>query len=197
MSGLELNKIAAAVLVAGLVGMVVGKTSSILYNPQTELETRGYSIAVAEGAGTGAAEKKEEGPVQIAAFLADASAEKGQSLIKPCATGHSFEQGGPDKVGPNLWAVLGSKHAHKEGYSFSKALAAMHDKTWDFQALSEFLEKPAKYVPGTKMAYAGMKKPEDRAAVLLYLNSLGSNLPLPPPPAEAPAEAPADAPVAQ
>ncbi len=188
MSGIELNKIAAAVLVAGLIGMIVGKTASALYHPVTEPKARGYSIAVSD-APVDAAATKDAGPVQIAPLLAAASAEKGAGLTKPCATCHSFEQGGPDKVGPNLWGIVGSKHAHKEGYAYSKAMLDQHGQTWDFQSLSEFLTKPAAYVPGTKMAFAGIKKPEDRAAVIAYLNSLGSNLPLPK--AEAAAEAPA------
>lgn len=186
MSGLELNKIAAAVLVAGLVGMIVGKTAGGLYDPQETPEKRGYSIEVTEAPAAG--EQKAAGPVAIAPFLAEANAAKGEGLIKPCVTCHSFEQGGPDKVGPNLWGILGNKHAHKSGYSYSKAMAETSGKNWDFQSLSEFLTKPAAYLPGTKMAYAGMKKPEDRAAVLVYLNSLGSNLPLPKVEAAAPAE---------
>lgn len=186
MSGLELNKVAAAVLVAGLVGMVVGKTSSVLYATEAMPETRGYTIAVAEDASAGATAKKETGPVDIALYLSSASAEKGAGLTKPCTTCHSFEQGGPDKVGPNLWGVVGNHRAHKAGYPYSNAMAEHSGEKWDFQSLSEFLTKPAAYVPGTKMAFAGIKKPEDRASVLLYLNSLGSNLPIPAAPTPTP-----------
>lgn len=179
MAGLELNKIAAAVLVAGIVGVVVGKTTSALYDPETALETRGYSIEVSEDATAGGTAKKDAGPVDILPYLASASAEKGAGLTKPCATCHSFEQGGPDKVGPNLWGVVGGSRAHKAGFAYSSAMMEHHGEKWDFQSLSEFLTKPAAYVPGTRMAFAGIKKPEDRAAVIVYLNSLGSNLPLP------------------
>lgn len=191
MSGLELNKIAAAVLVAGITGIVVAKTAAGLYAPEAEPKTRGYTIEVAENTGAGDAAKKDVGPVDITLHLASASAEKGQSLTKPCATCHSFEQGGPDKVGPNLWGTVGNHRAHKDGYAYSSGMLEHKGEKWDFQSLSEFLEKPAKYVPGTKMAFAGIKKPEDRAAVIVYLNSLGSNLPIPAAPAAPAEEAPA------
>lgn len=191
MSGLELNKIAAAVLVAGITGIVVAKTAGGLYDPQTDIKTRGYAIEVTEDAGAGSAAPKDTGPVDITLHLASASVEKGQGLTKPCVTCHSFEQGGPDKVGPNLWGVVGNHRAHKDGYAYSSAMLEHKAEKWDFQSLSEFLEKPAKYVTGTKMAFAGLKKPEDRAAVIVYLNSLGSNLPIPAAPVAPAEEAPA------
>lgn len=184
MSGLELNKIAASVLVAGLVGMIVSKTASSLYHPETNPKERGYRIEVTEDAASTSAPAAAAAPVDIAAFLADTSAEKGAGLTKACVTCHSFEKGGPDKVGPNLWGVVGNHRAHKQGYAYSKAFTDQASKTWDFQALSEYLTKPAAYIPGNKMAFAGIKKPEERAAVIAYLNSL-SDRPLPIPPAPA------------
>ncbi len=188
MSGLELNKIAAAVLVAGLTAMVVGKTTSLLYSPDTKVEKRGYSIAVSEDAGADTGKPKATGPVDITALLADATKEKGEGLTKPCVTCHSFEKGGPHKVGPNLWGVVGNHKAHAEGFAFSKAIQDRSSEKWGFQELSEFLTKPAAYVPGTKMAFAGIKKPEDRAAVIVYLNAM-SDSPLPIPTAPAAADA--------
>lgn len=186
MSGLELNKIAAAVLVAGLVGMVVSKTAGALYHPETNPEIRGYSIEVAENTAATAPAAKA-GPVDIAPLLAAASVEKGTGLTKPCTTCHTFEKGGADKIGPNLWGIVGSNRAHKQGYAYSKAMVDQASNTWDFQALSEYLTKPAAYIPGNKMAFAGLNKPEDRAAVIVYLNSMSDN-PLPLPAAAAPEE---------
>lgn len=198
---LETNKIAAAVLLAGLVAMVVGKVADGLYDQNKPAEKRGYSIAGAEEAGAGASAVAEVKPVDILPFLAKAEASVGEGLVKPCVACHTFDQGGPAKVGPNLYGVVGNHHAHMEGFAYSKPMAALTDKKWDFQALSEFLEKPAKAIPGTKMAFAGIKKPEDRASVIAYLNSLSAS-PVPVPavkdvPAEEPAKEDKAAPAAK
>lgn len=195
MSGLELNKIAASVLVAGLVAMVAGKVTDALYQPNLSPEKRGYSVAGAETEQPGEAAATEEAPVDIATFLASADAGKGAEMVKPCTTCHTFGNGEPNKVGPNLWGIVGAKRAHRSDFAYSKGLAGMGGN-WDYQGLSEFLTKPSKYIPGTKMSFAGYKKPEDRAAVLAYLQKQsGSPVPFPAPVAKAaaPAEKPVDA----
>ncbi|MFO1243418.1 MAG: cytochrome c family protein [Rickettsiales bacterium] len=185
---LEMNKIAAAVLLSGLIAMVVGKVADGLYDQNEPAEKRGYSIAGAEDTSATASAATEVKPVDILPYLAKAQAAAGEGLVKPCLACHTFQKGEPAKVGPNLYGVVGNHHAHMEGFAYSKAMASLSDKKWDFQTLSEFLEKPAKVVPGTKMAFAGLKKPEDRANVIAYLNSL-SDAPLPVPAATAaPAE---------
>lgn len=204
MSGFELNKLAAAVLMAGIIAMITGHVTGVLYHPEEEPETRGYQIAGAEEAGDGgvAVEKKDEGPVNILAFMAAADIAKGEALTKKCAACHGFDKGGAHKVGPNLYGILGKDIASAAGYAYSDALAALPG-SWGFQEMSEFLTKPKDYAPGTKMAFIGLKKPEDRANMIAYLRSLsGSPLPIPAytPPAEAvveevPAEAEADVPV--
>jgi cytochrome c len=200
MDGFERNKIAAAILLAGVVAMSVSLTVNGLYGGDEghhgEAPKRGYQIEVAEETAGGAV-AEEKKPVDIAAFFAGASVEKGASLTAACQACHSFDKGGANKVGPNLYGVVDNHHAHHPDYSYSNAMAATKDKIWDVQHLSEFLEKPKAYLPGTKMAYPGMKKPEDRASLILYLHSLSdSPKPLPAPKAvEAPAPA-ADAPTA-
>ncbi len=191
MSGLELNKIAAAVLVAGLLAMVISKVTDVLYDPILTPEKRGYSVAGAETEQPGAAPAAEEKPVDITTFLASADPAKGEALAKPCTTCHTFEQGGANKVGPNLWGVVGNKHGHKEDFTYSKAMGE-HPGTWGYQELSEFLTKPAKYLPGTKMAFAGLKKPEDRANILAYMNKMSGSPVAYPKPQAAPEEKAAD-----
>jgi cytochrome c len=116
----------------------------------------------------------------LAALLAAADPAQGQTVAKKCAACHNFEKGGPNKVGPNLWDIVGAKHAHKDDYSYSKAMSDMADKEWSYAELDAFLAAPKTYVPGTKMTFVGIKKPEDRAALIAYLRSLSdSPKPLP------------------
>jgi cytochrome c len=201
MQNLEMNKIAAAILLAGVIGMSISIITESLHGGHESGEheaKRGYTI---EGAETAAAETGAAvatGPVDILPYLQTVDLKAGEALVKRCTSCHSFEKGGANKVGPNQWGIVGSQHAHKDDYTYSDALKAMHDKKWGFQEMSDFLENPKKYVAGTKMAYAGLKKPEERANLIAYLNTL-SDSPLPIPkvdpaatkPAE-PAAAPAD-----
>ena len=104
-------------------------------------------------------------------MLASADAGKGAKIAKKCASCHSFNKGGKNKVGPNLWNIVNKSKASVDGYKYSKALAG-HGGAWDWDALNGFLANPKAYVKGTKMAYAGLKKDGDRAAMLAYLRSL-------------------------
>ena len=116
----------------------------------------------------------------LAALLTAADPAQGQTIAKKCDACHNFEKGGPNKVGPNLWDIVGAKHAHKDDYSYSDAIKGMADKEWSYAELDEFLTTPKAYAPGTKMTFPGLKKPEDRAAVIAYLRSLSdSPKPLP------------------
>ena len=119
----------------------------------------------------------------IAARLATADAAKGADTFKKCGACHSIEQGGANGVGPNLYATVGEAIAQgKAGYDFSAALRAVGGN-WDFDKLDAWLKSPRKFADGTKMTFAGLSNPQDRANVILYLNQQGSNLPLPAPPA--------------
>jgi cytochrome c len=177
MSNLELNKVVAAVLVAGLVGMAAGNLSDILYKPNLNVK-HGYKVEVTEVPVAGtvpAAEVK----VDIIELLAKSSAESGAKLIKKCTLCHSFTKGGPNKIGPNLWNIVENKKVHRDDFSYSKALKAKGG-TWNYEDLYHMIHKPMEFVPGTKMNFIGFKKPQDVADVIAYLRTLSDNpVPLP------------------
>lgn len=172
MSGIELNKIAASILLASLIAMIVGIVANILYKPTLKVAKRGYQIEVTDTSDQGAVGTgSEEMKVDIAALMAKANAKEGAEVIKKCISCHSFENGGANKVGPNLWQIAGSPKAHKQDFVYSKALVAKGGN-WDDESLFYFLHKPSKFIPGTKMSFAGISKPEDIANVIAFLKSL-------------------------
>ena len=168
---LEGNKIFAAILTAGIIGVGSGVLSGILYHPH-ELEEPVYKVevAAAEGAKEGGGEQAAAESKPIGELLASASVEKGEAYAKKCAACHSFEKGGPNKVGPNLYGVVGRPIASHEGFSYSDALAAL-EGVWTPDELNAFITNPKEHVPGTKMAFAGVKSGEERANLVAYLQS--------------------------
>ncbi len=175
-ASLEANKIVGAILTAGIIASASGNLARILYAPH-ELEEPVYKVAAKESEPE--AEKPAEEKPSLAALLAKADPAKGAKIAKKCASCHSLEKGGPNKVGPNLWGVVGRPVASHPGFNYSDALKQLGG-SWDFERLDRFLTAPKKYVPGTKMGFAGIKKPEDRADLLAYLRTLSDNpAPLP------------------
>lgn len=190
MDSFEWNKIAGWVLTAAIAVLGLSIVTGMLYSPHNP-EQKGYIVEgvelEAEGGGAAAAAEKP-----IAFYLASANVEKGAATFKKCAACHTIDAGGANGIGPNLHGVVGASHAHAAGFSYSPAMAATKGKPWGFDELNEWLKSPKAYIPGNKMSFAGISKPEDRANVIAYLNSQGSNLPLPAVPAETAAAAPAD-----
>jgi len=141
-------------------------------------ETMGYPIkgVVEEGKGG------EEAEPPIAALLATADPGRGANSFKKCSACHSINQGGASGVGPNLWATMGAPLAHVAGFAYSDALRSKGGN-WDWEAMNQWLKNPRAYVPNTKMTFAGIGDPQERADLILYLNQQGSNLPLPAAPA--------------
>lgn len=164
---MEFNKLFAAVLTAGIVGYLSWFASELLYHPKG-IEQDAYPIEVAD-TGTAGAPAAATGPEPIDVAAADA--ERGAKLAAVCSACHTFRGGEPAKVGPNLAGIVGGTHAHMGGYAYSAALKGMAGKKWDYEALNAFLWSPQKAIPGTKMTFAGMKKPEDRAAVIKWLET--------------------------
>lgn len=179
---LETNKIFGAVLGTLVFAMGVGMVSDMIYHVEAP-EKPGFEVAVA-GEAT-AAETPADAPTEepIAVRLASADAAKGESLTKACVACHDLSSANANKVGPGLWEIVNRKPGAHEGFSYSGAMVEFGAaNVWDYQHLDAFLANPKKVVAGTKMAYAGMKKPEDRAALVAYLRTLSANpAPLPTP----------------
>ncbi|MBB3691702.1 cytochrome c family protein [Sphingomonas sp. BK580] len=155
-------------------------------------EKMGYAIEGVEEAGGGGAAAE----VPIASLLASADPAKGAEVFKKCAACHTINQGGANGIGPNLYATLGEGVAQgKAGFAFSDALKSVGG-TWDFEKMNAWLTSPRKFANGTKMTFAGLGNPQDRANVIAYLNQQGSNLPLPAAPAAGAAPASTDQAVA-
>ncbi|MBV1918173.1 MAG: cytochrome c family protein [Sphingomonadaceae bacterium] len=138
---------------------------------------------------------KAETPPDLGTLLANATAAEGEGKARACVSCHDFTSGGPDRIGPNLWNVVGRDIGGKQGFSYSGAMNAQPGG-WTYEYLFEYLASPARSMPGTKMTFAGLRRPEDRAAVIKYLATLGANPP-PFPQPQPPAEDVADAEVAQ
>ena len=183
MNSFEFNKIAGAVLGTALLVFGLKELAGFVYHTHAP-EKPGFAVEVAEAAATGEQKPAEDAApaVPLGTLLASADAAKGQTVFKACAACHDGSKGGPNKVGPNLWGIVGRNHGIHEGFSYSEAMAALKDKPWDYAALNEFLTNPKKAIPGTKMAYGGLKKDEDRANLLAYLQTLSdSPVPFPAP----------------
>jgi len=170
MQELEFNKIAAAVLVAGIIAMVCGILANVLVRPKL-LDKPVYVVAGVEAPSTAAASSEAKGPEPIAPLMASADAKAGAEVAKKCAVCHTFDKGGANKIGPNLFGIVGENIAEGKDYQFSDALKGKHG-AWDVDTLNAWLYKPQDFAKGTKMTFAGLPKAKDRADIVAYLQTL-------------------------
>jgi cytochrome c len=172
MDKMTINMIAGAVLSSLLVLFGTNTFIDIIYprggTPEAPVETA-ETAAPGEAAGGGASQ-----PLPV--LLASAKVDAGASQAKKCTACHGFEQGGPNKIGPNLHGVVGRPVASHEGFAYSEALKAFGGN-WDYEKLNCFIKDPKACVAGTKMAFAGVKKDTDRADVIVYLRSVSPDAP--------------------
>lgn len=178
-------QVAGAVVFAAVVTVLVVKSADLFYGRE-EGKGRGYTVDVAAtpaatassaGSSSGAVGGKDDKPVDIIPYLAKADTKLGEQLLKRCQACHGFEKGKPNGVGPNQYGLVGRKVASVSGFSYSDGMKAKGG-TWGFQELSDFITAPQKVVPGTKMGFGGLKRPEERAALLVYINKTFSDKPL-------------------
>ena len=180
MDSFEINKIIAAILMVALLIIGLDKISDAIFYVEKP-ETPSYSVEVEQviSASTTNAEEKIEKLVDIAALMSMGDVVSGEKIFKKCAACHSIVKGGKNNIGPALYNVVGRKVGVVSDYKYSKALVE-YKKEWTFEELNGYLIKPSKWIKGTKMAFAGLRKEKDRASVIKYLNQNSDNpLPLP------------------
>ena len=180
MDSFELNKIIAAVLLVALIIIGIGKLSNLIFYVEKP-KTPGYVVEVEKAVSDSTQTKKDTAikKVDISALMAMGDLSHGEKVFKKCAACHSIVKGGKNNIGPALYNVVNRKVGVVSDYTYSKALSK-YEKNWTFEELNGYLIKPAKWIKGTKMAFAGLRKDKDRASVILYLNENSDNpIPLP------------------
>ena len=181
MDSFEINKIIASILLVALLIIGISKISNIIFKVD-KLDSSAYKVELPDNGANQTSDEntmKADDKVDISALMALGDIAHGEKVFKKCSACHSIEAGGGNKIGPALYNVVGRKIAAVEDYKYSKALVE-YKKNWSFEELNGFLIKPQKWIKGTKMAYAGLRKEKDRASVILYLNKYSDNpLPLP------------------
>ena len=174
MDSLEINKIAGAILTAAVIAMVSGFIAQLIFSSGYDETEVAYAIETGEPA--------ESAPVAeaptlepIGPLLASADVAAGIKVAKKCTNCHTFEQGGADRIGPNLYDIMGQNIAANPNYNYSRALDDKAAEVWDYENMNAFIAKPRDWAPGTKMSFAGIRKAGDRADLILYLRSLSGS----------------------
>ena len=179
MNTFEFNKLAGALLFTLLALFIIGTVGNAVMEAPA-LEQSAYVVEGVEETAAVASEAVAEEPLGV--LLAAADVGKGEKVAKKCVSCHTFEQGGKNKIGPNLWSIIGRDRATVEGFGYSSALTDAGGG-WGYEELDAYLKKPAEALPGNKMTFAGLRKAQDRANIIAFLRTQ-SDSPPPLPPAE-------------
>ena len=182
MSGFEINKILASIIVAIIIFVIIGLVGNLVVKINyDEPQITAYKIDIPETSADSSTQTSTNDKMveSISLLLAGASLEQGEKIFKKCVACHSYKKGGKSKIGPNLWDLINRQKASVSGFAYSKALSDYGGK-WTFEELNEFLYKPKEYISGTKMNFAGLKDVGDRADLILWLRQQSDNpMPLP------------------
>ena len=175
MDSFEINKIIAAILMVALLIIGLGKIADSVFHVEKPKKP-GYAVEVALAVDTNSEASQDvvEVKIGISSMMSLGDVASGEKIFKKCAACHSINKDGANKIGPALYNVVGRKVGRVNGYKYSKALAA-YDKEWTFEELNGYLKKPASYIKGTKMSFAGLRKEKDRASIIKYLNQNSDN----------------------
>ena len=174
MDSFEVNKIIAAILMVALLVIGLGKVADSVFHVNKP-ENPGYQVDVESSLASNTSQAAEViEKVDIAAIMALGDISSGEKIFKKCVACHSINKGGKNKIGPALYNVVGRAVGGVDDYKYSKTLAS-YGKNWTFEELNGFLQKPASYLKGTKMSYAGLRKEKDRASIIKYLNENSDN----------------------
>jgi cytochrome c len=178
MDSFEMNKILGAILGCCLAIVALNIASGAIFAPQTPAKP-GFTIAVPKQETPGAQQQQAPAEPPLAQLLANADPKRGEQATQVCQACHTFEKGGPIKIGPNLWGIVGRMRASFPGFDYSSGMKSLGG-TWTLEDLNKFLTSPQAFVPGTKMTFQGITRAPQRADVLAYLNTLSDNpAPLP------------------
>ena len=170
MNSFEINKILAAIIITVLIVVVINKVSDLVFDVNDE-NVVAYKVDAPEGSIT---QTKSESTVDLSSLFANGDVSHGEKVFKKCAACHSINKNGGNKIGPKLWNVMFRPAGSVTDYKYSKALSE-YKKNWTWEEMNGFLIKPAKWIKGNKMGFAGIKSDEDRASVILYLNQNSDN----------------------
>ena len=174
MDSFELNKIIAAVLMVALLVIGLGKVADSVFHVKKP-KNPGYQVRVENQLTSSTSQATNVvAKIDIAAMMALGDVVSGEKIFKKCVACHSINKGGKNKIGPALYNVVGRTVGGVNDYKYSKTLAS-YGKEWTFEELNGFLQKPASYLKGTKMSYAGLRKEKDRASIIKYLDQKSDN----------------------
>jgi len=173
---MEINKIIAAIIVTIIIVVGIDKISDLIYEVN-QPTTVAYKVEATESNSVDA--KTEESSISLSSLISLGDASHGKTVFKKCKACHSIKKGGKNNIGPALWGVMERNAGGLADYKYSKAIMS-HNKQWTFEELNGFLLKPASWIKGNKMGFAGLKNDKDRASIILYLNQNSDNpIPLP------------------